>query len=324
MNYYLYKLSFDTAVHFGPSSSAQSLYTSEDHFCADTLFSALCHTALSLYGQDGLERLCRQAAEGQLLLSDSMPWLCGTLYLPKPMVSAKTEREIPAAKRKAVKKLRWIPVDDFPSFAASVNGGEVYDAEAAHAEFGVSTSITKAQIVPGDDTRPYQVGLYHFREDAGLWFVAGCETEEQGAQLQVLVEGLGLSGIGGKTTAGYGKFHVADRVFLNEPSDDLTRWLLAALENDSAERQLLLSTSLPSEEELIALLPGAEYMLTRRAGFIRSDSYAAENRKKISQLFLSAGSVLPGRFRAKLYEVGEKGRHPVYRLSAPLFLGVEL
>ena len=96
------------------------------------------------------------------------------------------------------------------------------------------------------------------------------------------------------------------------------------MENDSAERQLLLSTSLPSEEELIALLPGAEYMLTRRAGFIRSDSYAAENRKKISQLFLSAGSVLPGRFRAKLYEVGEKGRHPVYRLSAPLFLGVEL
>ena len=105
MNYYLYRLKFDTAVHFGPSSSAQSLYTSEDHFCADTLFSALCHTALSLYGPEGLEQLCRQAKAGKLLLSDSMPWINETLYLPKPVVSARGEQEVPAAGRK-----RYIPV----------------------------------------------------------------------------------------------------------------------------------------------------------------------------------------------------------------------
>ena len=45
MNYFLFKLSFHTPCHFGSSDSALSLYTSEDHFCADTLFSALCHTA---------------------------------------------------------------------------------------------------------------------------------------------------------------------------------------------------------------------------------------------------------------------------------------
>ena len=65
-------------------------------------------------------------------------------------------------------------------------------------------------------------------------------------------------------------------------------------------------------------------MLTRRAGFIQSSSYAQESRRKRSQWFLSAGSVLPGRFASQLYEVGETGHHPVYRLSAPLFLGVEL
>lgn len=63
MNYYLYKIAFETAVHFGSSSSAQSLYVSEDHFCADTLFSALCHTALALRGQEGLERICQAAKE---------------------------------------------------------------------------------------------------------------------------------------------------------------------------------------------------------------------------------------------------------------------
>lgn len=324
MNYYLYKLKFDTAVHFGSASSALSLYTSEDHFCADTLFSALCHTALSLRGQEGLARLCRFAREGQLLLSDSMPWMDETFYLPRPFASAKAERELPAAKRKAAKRLKWIPAGDFAAFADSIRGGTVYDAEAARTDFGVSTSTAKVQIVPGEDSRPYQVGLYFFRDNAGLWFLAGCETDEQADELEELIEGLSYSGIGGKTSAGYGKFHVEDTIYLNEPFDALTQWLLAALDETEGARQLLLSTSLPSDEELAALLPEAEYMLTRRAGFIQSEAYAQENRRKLSQVFLSAGSVLPGRFKARLYEVGEAGHHPVYRLSAPLFLGVAL
>ena len=44
MNYSLIRLRFDGLAHFGTSDSALSLFTSEDHFYADTLFSALCHT----------------------------------------------------------------------------------------------------------------------------------------------------------------------------------------------------------------------------------------------------------------------------------------
>ena len=46
MNYFLFKLQFDTAVHFGGADSALSLYTSEETLRADTLFSALCHETL--------------------------------------------------------------------------------------------------------------------------------------------------------------------------------------------------------------------------------------------------------------------------------------
>ena len=324
MNYYLYKLAFDTAVHFGSSASAQSLYVSEDHFCADTLFSALCHTALTLRGQSGLEQLCSAAKEGRFFLSDSMPWLNDTFYLPKPFVSSRSDQEIPADKRKTIKKLKWLPVEDFPAFADSIRGGAPYDAEKAIVEFGIYTSMAKVRITEGEDSMPYQVGLYHFKKDAGLWFIAGCETEETAELLEVLIEGLSFSGIGGKASAGYGKFHVDDMIFLNEPFDDITEWLLAALDNTAASKQMLLSTSLPSEEELTKLLPEAEYMLTRRAGFVQSSSYAEESRKKTTQVFLAAGSVLPIRFDSVLYEVGEAGKHPVYRLSAPLFLGVEL
>lgn len=325
MNYYLYKLKFDSAVHFGLSSSAQSLSSSDDHFCADTLFSALCHTALSLRGQEGLDELCTAARDGKLYLSDSMPWMDEVFYLPKPTISARGERDIPAEKRKAVKKLKWVPANEFAAFIDSVRGGCLFNAEEAQVEFGISTSVAKVRIPQGEDSLPYQVGLYQFKNNAGLWFLAGCETEKLADFLQVLVEGLALSGIGGKTSSGYGKFHLDDiPVLLNEPFDEVTEWLYNALENSAADRQLLLSASLPSDEELAELLPESEYMLVRRAGFIQSDSYAEENRRKASQLFLAAGSVLPDRFNAKLYEVGEAGKHPVYRLSAPLFLGVEL
>ncbi|MBR2742260.1 MAG: type III-A CRISPR-associated RAMP protein Csm4 [Clostridia bacterium] len=322
MNYYLYKLKFDTAVHFGPSFSAGALYSSENHFCADTLFSALCHTALALGGRDMLAELCRQAEEGNILLSDSMPWMGETFYLPKPFITAKTDRTVTITGRKAAKKLKWIPADDLDAFFDYIYGGDPYEAEKALAQFGISTGTTKVRITPGEDALPYQVGLYYFKEDAGLWFLAGCETDLLADDLQTLVEGLSFGGIGGKVSSGYGKFHIEDLIYLNEPFDTFTERLFSALKDASAKRQLLLSTSLPSEDELTDLLPDSEYMLTRRAGFIQSGACAQENRRKVTQLFLSAGSVLPKRFKAVLYEVGKIEEHPVYRLSAPLFLGV--
>lgn len=75
MSYLLFKLAFDAPVHFGPSDSALSLYTSEDFFRADTLFSALCHTA-----GDELDRLVKSVQNDCLRFSDAMPWRGDTLF----------------------------------------------------------------------------------------------------------------------------------------------------------------------------------------------------------------------------------------------------
>ena len=324
MNYYLYKLKFDTAVHFGASDSALSLYTSEDHFCADTLFSALCHTALSLSGQKGLDELCAYAENGKLLLSDAMPWKGERFYLPKPCVSSQGKREVSASQRKAVKKLNWIPVEQFVRFSESVHGGEMFDVESVKTDFGVSGEMAKVQIVPENDALPYQVGLFRFADDAGLWFIAGCASEEQREKLNKLIDSLGISGIGGKISSGYGKFSVEKVIYLNKPFDGVTEWLCDALTNESHKRYLLLSASLPNDNELEKLLPTAEYRLIRRSGFVQSEDYSPESRKKIPQIFLAAGSVLENKFSPVLYEVGQTGQHPVYRFSAPVFLGVSL
>lgn len=89
MNYFLFKLRFETAVHFGPSDAALPLAASEEHVRADTLFSALCQTALCLYGPEGVEELCGQVQEGSC--SSVTPALAGdTLFLPKPVTPVET------------------------------------------------------------------------------------------------------------------------------------------------------------------------------------------------------------------------------------------
>lgn len=85
MNYFLFKLQFDTAVHFGGADSALSLYTSEETLRADTLFSALCHETLVQHGEEALEQLCAQVRQGKFLLSDTMPGMAKRFTCQSPL-----------------------------------------------------------------------------------------------------------------------------------------------------------------------------------------------------------------------------------------------
>lgn len=177
MNYSLIRLRFDGLAHFGTSDSALSLFTSEDHFYADTLFSALCHTALSLHGIDGLHSLLQQAADGSLLLSDSMPWHRTAhgvdYYLPKPCRTFSRlpqKHEMPQGSRKAMKKLAWIPVRSFSDFWRSIAGEASYQPQPD--AFGTLAGRTQAAVSDETDAVPYQVGAYRFFTDCGLFVCA--------------------------------------------------------------------------------------------------------------------------------------------------------
>lgn len=323
MNYFLIKLAFDTEVHFGPSDTAQSLSISEDHFCADTIFSALCHTALQCSGQNTLEQLCRWAQKGELLLSDSMPWKGEDYFLPKPFVLSESRKEVPASLKKSMKKLAWIPVHNFSAFTESVHGGALFVPPQSTDAFGFPTEVTRVAVQDGQDAVPYQVGLYRFAEDSGLYVIVALKTDEQERILLSLFKMLGMGGIGGKVSSGCGKFHVSDTMLLNEFFDDQTQWFYRAL-SERKGRSLLLSASLPKEEELEMAMEAATYQVIRRGGFVASDTYAETPMKKKTQFFFRAGSLFSHRFEGDLYVVGNSGRHPVYRYAKPLFLGVDL
>ena len=123
-------------------------------------------------------------------------------------------------------------------------------------------------------------------------------------------------------SSGYGKFHVVDKIYLNEPLDDQTEWMYHALSAEHAP-YLLLSTSLPQTDELDNALEGASFQLVRRSGFMASDRVETPLKKK-TQYALSAGSVLQNRYQCALYDVGLSDVHPVYRYSKPIFMGVTL
>ena len=233
MNYFLFKLQFDTAVHFGGADSALSLYTSEETLRADTLFSALCHETLVQHGEEALEQLCAQVRQGKFLLSDTMPWYGETFYLPKPIAASESTEEVETTLRKKVKKLAWIPVLEFDRYARSLHEGHFTPDEQPES-FGTHYEQTKAAVPMQGDTMPYQVGLFRFAPDCGLYFICGFTEDGQDEDLEYLLDWLGATGIGGKVSSGYGKFHVVQKFCLNTPSDAQTKWLRRALSANRA------------------------------------------------------------------------------------------
>ena len=321
MNYFLFKLQFDTAVHFGGADSALSLYTSEETLRADTLFSALCHETLVQHGEEALEQLCAQVRQGKFLLSDTMPWYGETFYLPKPIAASESTEEVETTLRKKVKKLAWIPVLEFDRYARSLHEGHFTPDEQLES-FGTHYEQTKAAVPMQGDTMPYQVGLFRFAPDCGLYFICGFTEDGQDEDLEYLLDWLGATGIGGKVSSGYGKFHVVQKLCLNTPSDAQTKWLRRALSANRAP-YLLLTTSLPQTDEMDHALEGASFQLVRRSGFMASDRVETPLKKK-TQYALSAGSVLQNRYHGALYDVDLSEVHPVYRYSKPIFMGVTL
>ena len=229
MNYFLLKLAFDTAVHFGGSDSAVGSQSSALTLRADTIFSALCHTALEVYGEPALEELLISADADALRISDAMPWRGNSFYLPKPIAASTSPAELSTVERKAVKKLAWIPVSKFDRYTASLHSG-TYPLDELDQSFGQAYEQTKASVTNGADAKQYFVGLYRLHAGCGLYVLCACEGNDQLKMLKELFTLLGLSGIGGRTSAGYGRFHLdGEPICLNTAEDASLRWMLQAL-----------------------------------------------------------------------------------------------
>lgn len=308
MDYKLYKLAFQGAVHFGN----RNLHEGVAACCADTVFSALCQEALCL-GEDQMQALCQYARDGKLLFSDAFPYMGKTCYLPKPMkrIEAADQNRGDSVIKKAYKKLKYVPADSLEAYLR----GE-YDVLKAQGTEGLGHFQMKvsASIRGEEETLPYRVGAYFFHPGNGLYLLVGYEGEEVLELAESLLDSLSYSGIGGKRSAGMGRFVLHSGAI---PAD--LRKRLAS----EGKQYMSLSVSLPREEELEGVLRSGEYLLIRRGGFVASARYAGVQMRKRDLYVFQAGSCFETKYRGDIYDVSDgRGAHPVYRYAKPLFLEV--
>lgn len=325
MTYYSISLRFTSPVHFGQGLSACDLSSSDMNFKADTFFSALASAALKCEGTEGINCLYEKCREGKILFSDSMPSSDETVWLPRPFVLPEKRQmdEKNADQRKAIKKMKFIPAEEYEDFISSFSGKGLFNPKNLSQCFGSFRMEQKVMVRDEGDSEPYSVGVFSFAEGFGLTIITACENESDFDYILKLVKLLSYEGIGGKISSGCGKFKIHDCGKLEKSKTAGAKALMKMLLNEKAERFVSLTTSLPKPEELEEVLNNACFKTSRRSGFTTSETYSKSPVKKKTQYFLTAGSVFDKKYYGDIYDVSEHdGSHPVWRYSKPIFLGV--
>jgi CRISPR-associated protein Csm4 len=322
MKYRIFKLEFLGPVHIGETSLA-------DHgvsIGADTLFSALAAEALKSGGVESLERLRDSVRSGGLIFSDAFPYIGGEYFVKKPIFRRTDDQsagdaEEDSRNKKKFKKLKYMPLAAIDAyFAGDFEPDDTLRGFSEH--LGVAAVQTKAAVRTGNQTLPYRVGVFGFKKGAGLYLIAG-GAEESLAFFEELMDGLSKSGVGGKRSAGMGRFAVCADGF-----DGTTADRLEVPSKQGAEaafsRYMTLSLSLPRDDELDSAIEGSSFSLLKRSGFVYSENYSNESLRKNDLYVFDAGSVFAKKFSGDVYDVSNHGAHPVYRYAKPLFLGVNI
>lgn len=304
MEYAVYKLRFKTDVHFGNGA----LSGSNIAFLADTLFSAMYIEAMKLECADSLLEAVKS---GRVLFSDAFPYIGSSYYLPKPMIYVEPQDKGDSTVKKIYKKMKYIPAELFRDYLQGKLDTQKFDMRG----LGKSYDQIMSSVGMADkDAEPYSVGTYSFEQGSGLYIIVGFAEDDDKYLFEDLMISLSYSGIGGKRSAGKGRFEFE----FAKQTDALLR-----LFDVRTGRYMLLSTALPKEDELDTVIDGASYLLQRRSGFISSDTFAETNLKKTDIYTMQAGSCFAKQFTGDVYDVsGGRGSHPVYRYAKAIFMEV--
>lgn len=313
MDYLLFRLNFSTLLHIGKDSGGASLDDGLMTIHADTLFAALCCESVQ---DNSINELVNYFAEGTLTISDALPYVGEEIFLPKPVLfTGNKKRAEDTGLKKRLKSVEYIPLSIFNEYVQGLQQAEI-DLAKLEYTFGQMSTTTRVAIQGNDPPLPYHVAAWKFAPECGLYIIVRSEKPRARDTFSKVLTRLGLSGVGGKQSSGWGKFTVQTSPV---PCD-----LVDMLEDNQASCQMLLGTALPEDNELDEVLKNGWYTLVRRGGFIRSATYAPGQLKKRSLYMLGAGSCLSGRFRGGMYDLSDQGGHPVWRCGKSLFAGVNL
>lgn len=302
MNYCIFKLNFRTAVHFGNGMLNDSGCT----FRADTLFSAMYLEALKIGKADLFKEYVDRR---RLCFSDAFPYV-GTQYMiPKPMLYVEVADRGDSTVKKKYKKMKYIPVDQLDLYL----DGNMSLEENPMNGFGTEHLRIMAAVRREDETLPFYVDTFTFAEENGLYVIVGYGDKEHHQLFRDLLMMVSYSGIGGKRSSGLGRFYIEEDLCTPSFFSRLTQ---------EYDRYMLLSSALPENQELEKTLQDATYLLEKRSGFVMSETYEKEARRKRDLYVFTSGSCFKNQFKGSIVDVSDGRKPSVYRYAVPLFMGV--
>ena len=308
MEHFLYRLNFSTALHIGKDAGGPSLDDGQMIIHADTLFAALCCEAVR---GGRITQHVKYFADGILSISDALPYAGDEIFLPRPVLFTENRKRAgDSALAKALKNKDYIPLSFFGDYLKSMQQLDFnLESLKSESDFGYLTTLTRVAIKGNSPPLPYHVAAWRFADGCGLYIIVRSEQEEARTMFASLLAELGLSGIGGKQSSGWGKFEVKPGPVPDE--------LLRLLEDKQAEYQMLMGTALPVDNELdtVCLTAG-----TNSRGLI----FVYLRMKKQTIYMLASGSCLRSRFKGAMFDLSDNGAHPVWRCGNTLFVGVTI
>lgn len=331
MAYLLYKLKFPNGLHIGANNSLESTSISVH---SDTFYSALYSEYIKLYGDNKLFEITKN---GNFLISDLFPFKEKksetNFYLPKPFVNIgrkkvnDLEKDEKTVDRKKVKRLNFIPASKLKEYFSFLENGENFPE--IDDDFGEKQLYTKNKISRlGEDTELYNVEVFKFNENSGLYFIVQL-LDEWKEKFENVLESLAFTGIGGKKTAGYGQFEILDPFELTGNEDDYSEGEDDIFINNSLYKEeknyIILSSYAPIENEITKLKDSDNcYQLIKRSGFVNNVSYSDEPQKRKQVYMISSGAVLDFKPSGRILDLNLCGNHSIYRMGKPIIMGVDL
>ncbi len=284
---------------------------------ADTVFSALCHAWILLYGEPNW--LSQNNSFPPFKISSAFPWFGNKFFLPVPLSFIPRQKEEKKVAYLAITLWERLAHGEEIDFSAHQN-----DIIQSSGKILINSSLSKRVWVyeerprvglsslsahPGE--RFFHFGEVWFAKEAGLYFLVET-SEEIWEKLQGVFRLVADEGIGGDRSVGCGLFEAPefDTLSIRVPNSLF---------------QMLVSTYYPRDDELEGLENGY-YELIERAGYVYSPYGQSLRRAKV-RLF-RAGSVFPCVHprEGKLVEVTPSAfkLHKVFRYGIFMGLPVKL
>lgn len=325
MTYLLYKLKFPNGIHVGANSSLELTNTIVS---SDVFYSAFYAEYVRIFGENDRE-LLQLTENDEFKVSDLLPFkemkTETVFYVPKPFVNdierkQSNDENEQVVDRKKVKKLSYIPASRLNEYFEFLETGKNFPE--IDDDFGEKELHTKNKVSRiGEDTELYNVEVFRFNKDSGLYFIVQLPEKWQ-EKFENVLESLLLTGIGGKKSAGYGQFEVgelktkdfkADMIFLDTSLKKST----------NTGRYLLLSSYLPQKDEIEKIKNKENgYQLIKRSGFVNSPKYSENPQKRKQVYMISSGAVLNFKPAGRLADLKLHGNHSIYRMGKPIVIGV--